>query len=249
MRETTLTTVERNHRLLEAVVRDSGRSSVAALARTVGIPVASAHRHIAALVASGFLVPAGYGRHLPGAKLRALAGLIDDRQILTSAAVPILNRLASRTNFVVQLGIFENDMITYLVKAGQSAGDLFTKVGMQLEAYCSGIGKVLLAHLPVEERGQYLAAGPFIALTQQTITDADQLKTELERVAKQGFAVDNEEVVTGLQCIAVPVRNLQGEVIAAISASRAAQADNWRWRDQNLPLLRAAAKEIGLRAD
>lgn len=233
--------------LLEAAIRDGGRSSVSSLARATQIPVASAHRHIAALVGAGFLVAADYGRHLPGPKLRALAGMIDDRRIMTNAATPILDRLASRTRCVVQLGVFENDMVTYLVKAGQSAGDLFTKVGMQLEAYCSGIGKVLLAHLPAQAQAEYLASGPFIALTDRTITDAVLLKAELVQVATQDFALDDEEVVTGLQCVAVPIKNLRGEVIAAISVSRAAQADGWRSQDRYLPMLHAAASEIGKR--
>jgi IclR family transcriptional regulator, acetate operon repressor len=247
MRETNLATPERNLLLLEAVIRDGGRSSVAALARATAIPVASAHRHVAALVATGFLVPSEYGRHLPGPKLRALAEMIGDEQVLANAAAPILDRLASRARCVVQLGVFENDMVTYIVKAGQSAGDLFTKVGMQLEAYCSGIGKVLLANLPAHAQAVYLANGPFIALTDRTITDPLLLRAELEQVATQGFAKDDEEVVTGLQCVAVPVRNLQGKVIAAISASRAAQPDGWRWQDRSLPLLEVAAREISQR--
>lgn len=231
--------------LLEAVVADGGRSSVAALARATQISVASAHRHIAALISAGYLVPAGYGRHLPGPKLRALGNMIDGRQIMTNAAAPILDRLASRTRCIVQLGVFEKDMVTYLVKSGQSAGDLFTKVGMQLEAYCSGIGKVLLAHLPAQAQAEYLAGGPFIALTDRTITDPDLLKAELEQVATQDFALDDEEVVIGLQCVAVPVKSRSGEVIAAISASRAAQVDGWHWRERSLPLLHAAARQIG----
>jgi IclR family transcriptional regulator, acetate operon repressor len=232
--------------LLEAVVADGGRSSVAALARATQISVASAHRHIAALVGAGYLVPAGYGRHLPGPKLRALARMIDDRQIMANAAAPILNRLASRMGCVVQLGVFENDMVTYLVKTGQSAGALFTKVGMQLEAYCSGIGKVLLAHLTAQAQAEYLAGGPFIALTDRTITDPALLKAALEDAATQGFAVDDEEVVPGLQCLAVPVRSARGEVVAAISASRAVQVDSARWRERNLPLMQDAALEIGV---
>lgn len=248
MRETALAAPERNLMLLEAVVADSGRSSVAALARASGVPVASAHRHIAALVGAGYLVPADYGRHLPGQKLRKLAAMVGDRQIMTNAASPILDRLAARTGCVVQLGVFEKEMVTYLVKAGQSAGDLFTKVGMQLEAYCSGIGKVLLAHLPMQAQAEYLASGPFVALTNRTITDPLLLRAELDHVAKQTFALDNEEVVTGLQCVAVPVRNMQDEVIAAISASRATQIENQNWQEQLLPLLHASASEIGQRA-
>lgn len=246
MRETSLAAPERTLMLLEAVVADGGLSSVAALARAAGVPIASAHRHIAALVSLGYLVPAGYGRHLPGLKLRALANKIDDRQIMINAAAPILERLASRSGCVAQLGVFENDMVTYLVKAGQSAGDLFTKVGMQLEAYCSGIGKVLLAHLSAQAQADYLAGGPFIALTDRTITDPALLKAALEEAATQGFAVDDEEVVPGLQCVAVPVRNGRGEVVAAISASRAVREDGGRWRERNLSLMQDAAREIGV---
>jgi IclR family transcriptional regulator, acetate operon repressor len=247
MRETTLAAPERTLMLLEAVVADCGRSSVAALARAAGVPVASAHRHIAALIKASYIVPAGYGRHLPGPQLRALAGMIDDRQIMINAATPILDRLAVRTGCVVQLGVFENDMVTYLVKTGQSAGELFTKVGMQLEAYCSGIGKVLLAHLPAQAQAAYLAGGPFIALTDRTITDPAQLKAALDQAAAQGVAVDDEEVVTGLQCLAVPVCNGRGEVVAAISASRAVREDGERWWDRHLSLMQDAAREIGLR--
>ncbi len=237
----------RTLKLLEAVVRDGAQSSVAALARETQIPVASAHRHITALVGAGYLVPAGYGRHLPGPRLHELAGFLDTKLMMANAARPILDRLAKRMHCVAQLGIFENDMVTYLVKSGPSAGDLFTKVGMQLEAYCSGIGKVLLAHLPEDARSEYLQAGPFIALTERTITDPDLLGAELQQVSRTGFAVDDEEVVAGLQCIAVPVRNSAGEVIAAISASRATQTDHRRWQARNLPLLQTAANDIGAR--
>ncbi|WP_425232980.1 IclR family transcriptional regulator, partial [Sphingorhabdus sp.] len=227
----------RTLQLLEAVVRDGAQSSVAALARDTHIPVASAHRHIRALVSAGYLVAAGYGRHLPGPRLHVLAGFFDTKLMMANAARPILDRLAKRMHCVAQLGIFENDMVTYLVKSGPSAGDLFTKVGMQLEAYCSGIGKVLLAHLPDAARSEYLQAGPFIALTERTITDPDLLDAELQRVAREDFAVDDEEVVTGLQCIAVPVRNRESEVIAAISASRATQTDHRRWQAEHQPHL------------
>lgn len=235
----------RSLKLLEAVVRDGARSSVAALARETQIPVPSAHRHIAALVGAGYLVPAGYGRHLPGPTLRELTGFLDAQLMMANAARPILDRLAKRMRCVTQLGVFENEMVTYLVKSGPSAGDLFTKVGMQLEAYCSGIGKVLLAHLPENARSDYLRAGPFIALTERTITDPDRLGAELGQVAGRGYAIDDEEVVRGLQCIAVPVRNRAGTVIAAISASRATQTDHLRWQVRHLPLLQTAAQEIG----
>lgn len=216
----TLSATSRALAMLEAVIADGGLSTVSALARAQGMPPATAHRQIATLVAEGFLAPMGGGRHRAGPRLRAMLAKVDDRQIMAHAAAPLLNRLAARYGGVAQMGTLENDMVTYRVKTGENAGELFTRVEMQLEAYCSGMGKVLLAHLPAGEREAYLAGGPFVALTPDTITDPADLARELACVARQGYALDRGEIVAGLSCIAVPVHQADGTVVAAISLSR-----------------------------
>lgn len=213
--------LKRTLSMLEAVVDDGGRSSLSHLARQIGMPIATAHRQVTTLVAEGFLLPSGGGRHVAGVRLLGLLNRIDEKQIVASIAGPSLSRLAARVQSVAQLGTFENDMVTYRVKTGRGASGLFTRIGMQLEAYCSGIGKVLLGHLPKHEREAYLAGGPFIALTERTIVDPDRLRHELDAVLAQGFAIDDEEIATGLRCMAVPLRNGHGAVIAAISVSQA----------------------------
>lgn len=230
--------------MFEAVLEDGGRSSVSELARRVEMPIATAHRQIATLVKAGYLMPSGSGRHIAGPKLRGLIHLIDDKQIVANVAGPALDKLASRIRSVVQLGTFENDMVTYRIKAGRGASDLFTKVGMQLEAYCSGIGKVLLAHLPEKEREHYLAGGPFVALTPRTITDPARLREELDRVHAQAFATDDEEIAPGLRCMAVPIRKADGTVIAAISVSQDISAPSRTSDDALLALMRDTAATI-----
>jgi DNA-binding IclR family transcriptional regulator len=215
--------------MLEAVIADGGASSVSTLARAVGCPVATAHRQVATLVAQGFLITVSHGRHIAGPRLRSLIARVDDKQMIANVAAPLLHRLAAATRAVVQLGTFENDMVTYRIKTGQGAHDLFTQVDMQLEAYCSGIGKVLLAHLPASEREAYLAGGPFVALTAQTITDPAALAGELARVAQQGFAEDRGEIDPDVFCLAVPIRRPDGSVPAAISASRLKSATHVRF--------------------
>jgi DNA-binding IclR family transcriptional regulator len=246
MREITpsLNSPARTLAVLEQIIADGGRSSVSAIARTIGIPVSAAHRHVNALLAAGYLARSAYGRHVAGPALRRIAGMIDEKQIVANAAAVILDRLASRTKCVCQLGTLENDMVTYRLKTGRSADNLFTRVGMQLEAYCSAIGKVLLANLNADERAAYLANGPFIALTDRTITDPEALERELARARREGFAVDDEEVVAGLRCVAVPVRNPSGEVIAAISASQAADRQGPMPPSRLLAALKDAAREI-----
>jgi DNA-binding IclR family transcriptional regulator len=112
-------------------------------------------------------------------------------------------------------------MVTYIVREGVDTTTIFSQENKQLEAYCSGIGKVLLAGLPDAEREDYLATGPFIALTRHTITDPATLRRELQSVAAAGFARDSEEAAEGIHCLALPVRSPMGEIIAALSLSRA----------------------------
>lgn len=104
---------------------------------------------------------------------------------------------------------------------GRDAGALFTRVGMQLEAYCSAIGIVLLANLPLAEREAYLAGGPFVALTHRTIVDPAMLREELAAARLRGFAIDDEEVAPNLRCMAVSPHTTDGRVLAAISVLQA----------------------------
>lgn len=205
--------------MLEAVLADGDRASIAAIARSIDIPVSTAHRQVATLVAEGYLTAVSGGRHLAGPRLLGMLHRLDEKRIIAEIAVPSLDRLARDLRTVVQLGTFENDMVTYRVKTGTGAPGLFTKVGMQLEAYCSGIGKVLLAHLPEAEREAYLAAGPFPALTPRTLTAPDDLRAELGRVGARGYAIDDGEIAEGMVCVAAPIRTADDRVCAAISAT------------------------------
>ncbi len=216
-----ISSLKRTLAMLEAVIADDGHSNMAGLARKIGMPLATAHRQVTTLVAEGYLTASGGGRHVAGARLLGLLHRLDEKQIIANVAAPLLHELAGRVRSVVQLGTFENDMVTYRIKTGRGASALFTRIGMQLEAYCSGIGKVLLANLPEAEREAYLASGLFVALTERTIVEPNRLREELDAVRIQGFAIDDEEVAPGLRCMAVPVRRCDGWVLAAISVSQA----------------------------
>lgn len=229
-----ISSLKRTLAMLEAVIADDGCTSVAGLARQIGMPMATAHRQVTTLVAEDYLTASGGGRHVAGARLLGLLHRLDEKQIIANVAAPLLHGLAARVRSVVQLGTFENDMVTYRIKSGRGANALFTRVGMQLEAYCSGMGKVLLAHLPEAEREVYLAGGPFVALTERTIVDPARLREELEAVRVQGFAIDDEEIAHGLRCLAVPLRRSDGKVLAAISVSQAVSS---RHRLDDTPLL------------
>ncbi|HMO68547.1 MAG TPA: helix-turn-helix domain-containing protein [Novosphingobium sp.] len=143
-----LSSLARATALFERILADAGSSTVAALARSIDMPVATAHRHAATLVEAGLLRKVGGGRLVAGPLLFSLFRRVDEKQVLALSAAPVIHEVSRRLDGVVQLGTFENDMVTYRLKAGRQARSLFTEVGMQLEAYCSAVGKALLAHLP-----------------------------------------------------------------------------------------------------
>jgi IclR family transcriptional regulator, acetate operon repressor len=236
--------LKRTLSMLEAVIADGGHGSVSGLARQIGMPIATAHRQVTTLVAEGYLTLSGGGQHVAGPRLLGLLHRLDEKQIVANIAAPALHQLAGQVRSVVQLGTFENDMVTYRIKTGRGASDLFTKVGMQLEAYCSGIGKVLLANLPMHEREAYLAGGPFVALTERTIVEPDRLREELDAVFERGYAIDDEEIAPGLRCMAVPLRNSAGTVVAAISVSQALSSRSRPKDPELLKMLAETAFEI-----
>jgi DNA-binding IclR family transcriptional regulator len=209
--------VDRTLDFLERIIADRGAHSVLHLSAVAGLPPATAHRQVKTLVARGYLAPIAKGRHVAGPRLVQLGSAVGPLATLRDAARPALHRLAEAAQGAAHLGVLEDDMVTYLVKAGKAGDRLFTEEGKQLEAYCSGIGKVLLAYLPDADRERYLADGPFTALTAHTITDPARLRADLALARARGFAVDDQEIALGVRCVAVPLFWPDGTVRAAIS--------------------------------
>lgn len=203
--------------LLERIIDDDRGLSLSALAAELGMSSSSAHRLAVGFEKSGFLLRVGRGHYVAGPVLLRLAGGRRDwGSFAARVSRPILSRLSRQTGRTVHLGVFEETMVTYLLKIGDRKGQIVSREGMQLEAYCSGIGKVLLSHLPAHQRDAYLATGPFVGLTPTTITSAAALRSELDAVRVQGYAIDDEELVPGLICIAAPIARA-GDVVAAVS--------------------------------
>lgn len=96
---------------------------------------------------------------------------------------------------------------------------LVSKIGMRRPLYSTALGKALLAFAPDEEKSHLLSSLHFHPHTPHTIANLTQLKRELEKVRRQGYALDNEESVVGARCLAAPILNSEGDAVAAISLS------------------------------
>ena len=135
-------------------------------------------------------------------------------------ATPHLKELVRKCNETVHLGVLEGGEVLYLAKEESSQTiRMISYVGKRAPLHCTALGKVLLAFLPEEERKKILKQEELPRLTDNTITDRNKLEKELSKIQIQGFALDREENEKDVRCIAAPIRNYRGEVIAAISIS------------------------------
>ena len=236
-------TLEKGLVLLGLVISDGGRNPLSTLAEAAGLPESTTHRILGSLQRQGFVARAGRGAYLPGPALMRLGQVRSLSEVLRDISRPVLKGIAKRTGLTAHLGVFEGDMVTYLVKV-EGETTVLTREDMQLEAYCSGIGKVLLASLPQSSLAHYLSGGPFVRLTPNTLIDPIDLAHALDNVRAQGFAMDNSEIVIGLQCVAAPVRADNGEVCCAISLSGPSDRTTRAILRDDLPVLLEAAEQI-----
>lgn len=222
--------VDRAFSLLSHLARSGGCQSLPNMALGCGLTNATAHRLLTTLEALGAVIHTGPGEYRIGLGLIELAGNASRDNLLAAAAEPVLRTIVRTLGHTAHIGVLDQDcMVTYIAKMGRPAHCLPTRIGCQLEAYCSGLGKVLLASMPLHVQEVYIADGPFVALTKNTIIEAEHLRRELEQVSRQGYAVDDREIFDELRCVAVPIFGRQGQVIAAMSTS--AQASELKRSD------------------
>ena len=192
--------LDRGLQLLLAILADAGQNPLAGIAADLGLPYSTARRMLVPMRQRGVLVRAGAGRFMAGP---ALLTVPPGGRILGNIARPAMRKLAIAARATVHLGMFENDMITYIAKVDGGSTPVWTREGMQQEAYCSAVGRALLAELPERERRSYLTEGTFIALTERTVTDPGKIEQMLDVVRQNGYAIEQGEVSEGLSCVAV----------------------------------------------
>lgn len=214
-------TLGRSLALYQRIVEDGARTPFARLSHELGLSTSTAHRLAAELLRQGMIARVGRGRYDIGLTAVKLAAGRTFNSQLARTARPLVQHLSHRTGLTGHLGVLEDGMVTYLVKSPGAAVDSarFTQEGMQLEAYCSAVGKVLLAGLDPTQLDEYLSEGDFVSATTRTVTEVDGLRRELAKVRARGMAIDDREIADDMMCVAVPVCDEWGDVLAALSVS------------------------------
>ena len=137
---------------------------------------------------------------------------------LIGTARPEMDALVADFNETVNLAVLYDTEAVYVHQVeGRQLVRMFTHLGASAPLHCSGVGKALLAWRPEGDVRQKLGDGPYPAYTPRSITTLARLQQELGRVREQGYSVDDEERELGVRCVAVPVRDGAGAVVASIS--------------------------------
>jgi IclR family transcriptional regulator, pca regulon regulatory protein len=203
----------------------SGRPllGVSELGREVGLSRSTTHRYMSTLTRLGYLQqdPASR-RYRLGPRVLDLGFSAINSMELRVISAPYLQRLSDDTGFTVNMAILDGIDILYVERcrssrAAQREIDLNLHVGSRLPAYCTSMGKVLLAYLPTERRAPLLDRMELGRRGPNTLTDRRALDAELARVRERGLALNNEELAYGLRSIAAPVRAAGGDIAAAIN--------------------------------
>jgi DNA-binding IclR family transcriptional regulator len=154
-----------------------------------------------------------------GHKVQRLASAYVSTLDLTVVAEAYLQPVAQRTGQTANLGVLDGDQVLHICVAEPDRPLRFTTaLGARDHTYCTGLGKVLLSELPDEQVLGILPAEPFAAFAENTLTTVADLRRDLKRTVKRGYALDDNERSRGLRCVAVPVR-VGGDCLAAVSVS------------------------------
>ncbi|MGH2878747.1 MAG: IclR family transcriptional regulator [Solirubrobacteraceae bacterium] len=214
--------VVRGLAILETFTPTRQVQGVAEIADPLGMSRSTAHRYIITLTALGYLEQTASRRYRLGLRVTNLGMSALSSSELGEQAESYLADLCRRTGYTASLAILDGAEIVYLGRArsfkrGRHKIEHKVRIGSRSPAYCTALGKVLLANLPGSAQDEIIYEIDLKRRTANTITTKKALRAEIEHVGEQGLAVSDEEQYDGLIAIATGVRDGSRDVVAAIS--------------------------------
>ncbi|HET6263559.1 MAG TPA: IclR family transcriptional regulator [Usitatibacter sp.] len=243
-----LSSVANSIRLTKAFSEDEFEMGISALASRLGLAKSTVHRLATTLVEYDILEQnRENGKYRLGLALFELGTLVRRKMDTASESRAQMYSLAEMTGETVQLAILDHQSVLYIrILESRQAVRMSTIAGSRAPAHCTSVGKVLLAFQAAEVAKQIIEQG-LKRYTPATITDPALLQEELASVRGKGYAIDDEEIEVGLRCVAAPIRNHSGRVIAAISVAAPVQRMTKKNVQTTAPMVVAAADAISRR--
>ena len=243
-----MTSLARGLLVIQAFSESKLKLSISQLSKKTGLSRASVRRCLHTLSELGFAgADEGLNFHLRP-RILTLGHSYLSSMPLSTAAQPILEHLSQILNEACSIALLDGVDIVYVARANVArimAIDL--GVGTRLPAFCTSMGRILLAHLSPEGLEAVLPKIEFTSFTEKTITSVGKLRQALTIVRREGYAIVDQELELGLRSMAVPLISSAGRVVAAINVGAHGQRVSLQdMQTRFLPYLRAAAQELSL---
>jgi IclR family pca regulon transcriptional regulator len=241
-----MTSLARGLLVIQAFSQQHPQMTISQLSVKTGLSRAAVRRCLYTLTKLGFAGAEDGSRYALRPRMLTLSNTYTASSSLSSAAQPILERMSHSLHESFSVATLDGDEIVYIARTTVSrVMSVDLHIGSRLPAYCTSMGRVLLAFLSSEQLDQYFARAVFTPHTTRTITNADKLRLALRNVRRNGYALVDQELEVGLRSLAVPVYSPTGRVVATVNLSgHAPRMPVFDMQTRFLPHLRAAANEL-----
>ncbi len=235
----------RGLRILELLAQTPDLS-LTEIARRSHLPFSTTHRLLETLRRAGFVAQVeSTGRYRVGLRAFEVGNAFLSAHRFPEVARPVMAELVKQLHETTNLAVRDGREAVYVLQVeSPHMLRLFAHPGARHPLYCTGVGKVLLAWEPEHEVRALLGPGPLLRYTPRTLTDPEAVVQELRWVRARGYAVDREEREVGVRCVAAPVRDATGKVVAALSVSAPASRLAYRRIPEVARATVAAAQRI-----
>lgn len=217
------------------ILRELDGAGVSEIAGRIDMPTSTIHDHLKTLEAEEYLISEN-GTYRIGARFLELGEQARSRMKVYKLARPEVDKLAETTGNHSNVMIEEHGRGIFLYKAkGADAVSLDTHAGMRVYLHTAALGKAILANRSQDEVQSIIDQHGLPEITGKTITDSAQLFEELEEIQERGYAIDDEERVLGMRCVAAPITNNNGRAVGAISVSGPKSRVQGEYLNETLP--------------
>ena len=242
-----MTSLARGLAVLQAFSDARKPQTIAQISQKTGIPRAAVRRCLYTLQQLGY-ADAELNNYTLRPKVLTLGYSYLSSTPLTISAQPYLNNISRALNESSSLAVLDEDEVLYVARAATSrVMSVALNAGSRLPAYCTSLGRVMLAHLPQDQLDAYLERTRLKPVTANTVTAPKKLREVLAGVRQAGYAINDEELEVGLRSIAVPVRGASGRVLAALNVgAQASRASVQQLEKEFLPVLLRGAQELSI---
>jgi IclR family pca regulon transcriptional regulator len=243
-----MTSLARGLIVIQAFTQQSPQMTISQLSVKTGLSRAAVRRCLYTLTKLGFAGAEDGSRYSLRPRMLTLSHTYTTSNTLSTAAQPILERMSATHHESFSVATLDGEDIVYIARTQVNrvmAVDLH--IGSRLPAYCTSMGRVLLAYLPTEQLEHYLAKVVLTPHTTRTVNSIEKLRLILRNVRRNGYALVDQEYEVGLRSLAVPVYALSGRVVATLNLSgNAPRLSVLEMQSRYLTPLRNAANELGV---